>query len=142
MGLTWQILSDALRIRKCAYDYKTVISGFKVNVENVSKGKKGKLNLLYILCYWINYLNEIDHLVQIEIISIKNFFLKLHHLLKVIRRMAVTTLVVVVSSHLIRYCRHTECFNSNSIGHTAMDCTAIKSKLKVRFQLSSKTICR
>ena len=40
-GLTWQILSDALHIRKHAYDYKTVIGGLKVNVENVSKEKKG-----------------------------------------------------------------------------------------------------
>ena len=41
-------------------------------------------------------------------------------------------------SHQIRYCLHAECFNCNSIGHTAMDYTAIKSKRKVRFESSSK----
>ena len=70
-GLTWHILSDALRIRKHAYDYETVVSGFRLNVEKCQQGKKEKLNLVYISCYSINYLNEIDHLVQIEIISIK-----------------------------------------------------------------------
>ena len=41
MEINGQILSDALLIRKRAYYYKTVIGGLKVNVENVSKEKKG-----------------------------------------------------------------------------------------------------
>ena len=45
---------------------------------------------------------------------------------------------MAASSCQIRYCRQAECFNCNGIGHTAMYCTAIKSKCKVRFQSSSK----
>ena len=42
------------------------------------------------------------------------------------------------SGHQTRYYRHAECFNCNSIGHTAMDCTAIKFRRKVRLQSGSK----
>ena len=39
-GLTWQTLSDALRIRKHAYESETVISGVEVNAKSVSKKKR------------------------------------------------------------------------------------------------------
>ena len=38
-GLTWQTLSDALRIRKHAYESEIVISGVKV--QKRQQGKKG-----------------------------------------------------------------------------------------------------
>ena len=38
--LTWQTLSDALRIRKHAYESETVISRVKVNAKSISKKKR------------------------------------------------------------------------------------------------------
>ena len=74
-------------------------------------------------------------MAKIKIIGTKNM-LKLNHLFKVTRKKAVTNVVVLVI--IFRYCRHAECFNCNSIGHTAMDCTRKESKRKVRFQSGSK----
>ena len=39
-GLTWQILSDALRIRKLIYESETVISAVEVYVEILGKDKR------------------------------------------------------------------------------------------------------
>ena len=102
-GLTWQILSDALQIRKHAYKSETVISGVKVNVENVTKKKRKAEYCIYSML--LNRFSKRDRSPGSDRDSWRKRMVKLNHTLKVINK-AVTN--VVVGSHQIRYCPHAE----------------------------------
>ena len=133
-GLTWKTLSDALRIRKHACESETVISGVKVNAKSFSKEKRKVEYGIHSIS--LNRSSKRDRSPGSDKDNWRKKDIKTKSSFKSHKKEGCYKCGSI--SHHIRYCRHAECFNCNSIGHTAMDCTAIKSKRKVRFQSSSK----
>ena len=127
-GLTWKTLSDALRIRKHSCESETVISGVKVNAKRKVEYGIHSISL--------NRSSKRDRSPGSDKDSWRKKDIKTKSSFKNHKKK--DCYKCGRNSHQIRYCLHAEYFNCNSIGHTAMDCTAIKSKRKVRFESSSK----